>query len=79
MSSDTTTITVIILAGVGLSALAVMLWVVIGWLRRNRRQARLERAFKRARKVVQSGSGIQGTPYSVYGESSWSDRSPYSR
>ncbi len=31
MSSDTATISFIILAGLGLIALAVVLWVVIGW------------------------------------------------
>lgn len=72
MSSDTTAIIFIVLTGAGLIALAGLLWIVIAWRRRNRRQAQLEKGFDRARIVEQTGSGIQGTPYSVYGGSVWS-------
>jgi hypothetical protein len=75
MSGDTTTIAFLIVAGLGLLALAVVLWMVTRHGRRNRRQGRLERGFERARSVAQSGSGVQGTPYTVYGESAWSDDS----
>ena len=72
MSGDTPLIVLTIIAGIGVVALAGVLWVAITW-RRERQKARLERGFERARKVEKSGSGIQGTPYSVYGSSSWSD------
>lgn len=49
MSSDATTITLIVLIGLGLIAL-VVLRIVIG-RRRNRHQARLDRAFERAREA----------------------------
>lgn len=72
MFSDTTTLFVLLVAGLGLFVLAIVLWTLIRHRRRNRRQGRLERGFERARTVARSGSGIQGTPYSVYGESAWS-------
>ncbi len=75
-----TTATVLMsLIGPGLIAFAVVLWFVIGWRRRRRRQARLERGFQRARGVERTGSGIQGTPYSLYGTSSWDDVSRHRR
>ncbi len=40
--------------------------IVLGWRRKTRHQAKLDEAFERARQVRQSGSGIQGTPYSHY-------------
>ena len=61
-----------VLAGAGLIMLAALLWIVIGWRRRTRRQSQLAKGFDRARIVQQTGSGIQGTPYSVYGVSAWS-------
>ena len=73
MSSGTTTIIFILVAGLGLAALAAALWAAIRHRRRGRRQGRLERGFERAREVARSGSGVQGTPYSVYGEAAWSD------
>lgn len=73
MSSNTTTIILLLVAGVGVFVLAGVLWVMIRHGRRHRRQDRLERGFERARRVAQSGSGVQGTPYSLYGESAWSD------
>ncbi len=72
MSGDTPLIVFAIIAAIGLVALAGVLWVATTW-RRERQRARLERGFERARKVEKSGSGIQGTPYSVYGSSSCSD------
>jgi len=73
MSSDTTTIVLLLVAGVGVLVLTSVLWVMIRHGRKHRRQGRLERGFERARRVARSGSGVQGTPYSVYGESAWSD------
>jgi hypothetical protein len=73
MSGGTTTIILILVAGLGLTALAAVLRAAIRNRRRGRRQGRLERGFERAREVARSGSGIQGTPYSVYGEAAWSD------
>ena len=73
MSSDTTTILVYLVAGLGLIALGAVLWLAVRHGRRNRRQSRLERGFERAQTVARSGSGVQGTPYSVYGESAWSN------
>lgn len=59
--SAITVLTVILIAfGLGI-ALALV------WLRRRAQQTRLDEAFQRARKVKRSGSGIQGTPYDVYG------------
>ena len=78
MSSDTTTIIFIILAGLILIALVVR-WIVIGWQRRNRHQARLDRAFERASAVRMTGSGIQGALYHVYGESSRFDNSGHNK
>lgn len=74
MSGDTT-IVLLLAAGLGLFALAAVLWLWLRHWRRNLRQGRLERGFRRARKVAQSGSGVQGTPYSLYAESAWSDES----
>lgn len=74
MSSDTTTIVMLLVAGLGLLVLvAVLLRIALRQGRRQRRQDRLERGFERARTVARSGSGVQGTPYSVYGESAWSN------
>ncbi len=68
-------ITLILLLTASVIFLAVVLWLVFRWLRKSRRQSRLDEAFERARKVRQSGSGLQGKPYNLYGESSWSDQS----
>lgn len=78
MFGDTLTILVVILAGLGLIALAGVLGFVIG-SRRRRQQAHLGKGFERARMVERTGSGIQGTPYSVYGKSSWSGDFPHNR
>ena len=59
--------------GIGIAVLAGLLIAVAGWRRKRRRQARLDLAFSRARTVERTGSGLQGTPYSVYGESAWAD------
>jgi uncharacterized iron-regulated membrane protein len=68
--------TIIVLISLALPVVALAaLWLVIGWWRRKRRQSRLAKAFARARQVRESGSGLQGKPYSLYGESSWSDDS----
>lgn len=72
MSSDASAVMLIVLAGAGLMALAGALGIVIGWRRRKRHQAQLEKGFARARTVAQTGSGVQGTPYSIYGASAWS-------
>tara|TARA_R110001606_G_scaffold324796_1_gene471540 strand:+ start:53 stop:283 length:231 start_codon:yes stop_codon:yes gene_type:complete len=53
--------------------LVLLLGLLRGRKRSRRRQNRLGVAFERARIVERTGSGLQGTPYSVYGESSWSD------
>jgi hypothetical protein len=63
-----------ILIGLGLAVLAVVLWVVLAVRRYRRRQDRLSRGFERAQKASKTGSGIQGKPYSVYGEPSWTDK-----
>ena len=73
------TMLVILAAAVGLAVLAAMLWVFVGWQKKRRRQARLDMAFSRARTVERTGSGLQGTPYSVYGESAWADHTRDSR
>jgi len=73
MSGDTTTISLVLVAGLGFIALAAVPWIAIRHRRKGRRQGRLERGFERAREVARSGSGVQGTPYTVYGESAWSD------
>ncbi len=66
----TTTITFIAVALVVLllpvAALVVALRIVLGWRRKTRHQAKLDEAFERTRQARQSGSGIQGTPYSHY-------------
>ena len=73
MFHDTTTFILLLVAGMGVFVLAGVLWIMIRHGRRYRRQDRLERGFERARRVARSGSGVQGTPYSLYGESAWSD------
>lgn len=66
-------------AALALVFLAGALRFTLGRKRSRRRQYRLGLAFERARIVGRTGSGLQGTPYSVYGESSWSDYSDSSR
>lgn len=73
MSDDA--IAVILLFSVGLVFLAAVLWLVFRWQRKSRQQSRLNEAFDRARKVRQSGGGLQGQPYNPYSESSWTDHS----
>ena len=63
-----------ILIGLGLVALAVALWIALLIRSNKRRQDRLARGFERAQKASKTGSGIQGKPYSVYGEPSWTDK-----
>ena len=70
----TTSLAVTILTGLGLVALAIALWIAFRIRRHKRRQASLSRGFERAQKASKTGSGIQGKPYSVYGEPSWSDK-----
>ena len=41
--------------------------------RERRRQQRLNAAFERAKRVAYCGTGEQGQPYSVYGQSAWTD------
>ena len=63
--------TTIILIAVALMALGLpvaALRIVLGWRRKMRHQAKLDEAFERARQVRQSGSGIQGMPYSHYSD-----------
>ena len=62
----TTTIIFIAVALVVLLLPVAALRIVLGWRRKTRHQAKLDEAFERARQVRQSGSGIQGTPYSHY-------------
>ena len=66
----TTTITFVAVALVvsllPVAALVVALRIVLGWRRKTRHQAKLDEAFERTRLGRQSGSGIQGTPYSHY-------------
>lgn len=66
-----------------IAAVALGLVLLIGALRgrkrSRRRQDRLGLAFERARIVSRSGSGLQGTPYSMYGESSWSSHTNLDR
>jgi hypothetical protein len=65
------TITVALIALFGVAVFLVVSAGALGffWLRRRYQQTRLDQAFQRARRVRQSGSGVQGTPYSVYGDS----------
>ncbi|MEX2615066.1 MAG: hypothetical protein WD767_03120 [Alphaproteobacteria bacterium] len=66
-----------------IAVVALCLVLLIGALRgrkrSRRRQDRLGLAFERARIVARSGSGLQGTPYSMYGESSWSNHTNLDR
>ena len=71
--------TTFVVAGLGLIALAAIIRLVVSWRRHKQHSARLQDAFERAREVGRSGSGIQGKPYSVYGETSWQDDSRSSR
>lgn len=61
-----TTIIIIAVAVVVLFLPVAALRIVLGWRRKMRHQAKLDEAFERARQVRQSGSGIQGMPYSHY-------------
>lgn len=74
-----TTIGYIIGIAIGAALLVALAWGVISWRRKQRRQARLDIAFARARTVGQTGSGLQGTPYSVYAESAWADHTKEGR
>jgi hypothetical protein len=74
MFGVTATTSFMIFVGLGLITLVAVSWIVIGWQRKKRRQAKLARGFERARKAAKTGSGIQGKPYSIYGEPSWSDK-----
>lgn len=53
--------------------LAVVAWFVLAWREKRRRRSRLDRAFTRGRLVQRTGTGVQGKPYSVYGEIFWAD------
>lgn len=70
-----------LVAAVALTLLfvAVALRFTLGRKRFRRQQDKLGIAFDRARIVGRTGSGLQGTPYSICGESSWSDYSDKSR
>lgn len=73
--------TFIIYGLIAVAALAVvfLLGALRGRKRSRRRQDRLGLAFERARIVSRSGSGLQGTPYSLYGESSWTSHTNQDR
>lgn len=66
---------VILVSVAGLSVLAVGAWLVLAWRDRRQRRSRLDRAFARGRLVQRTGTGVQGKPYSLYGEIFWSDDS----
>ena len=53
---------------------AIVLALFVYGQRKKRHQDRLDDAFERARMVQRSGSGVQGKPYSLYGDSSWSEQ-----
>ena len=62
-----------IVIGVAVVVLAVFGLVYL-WARsrsERRRQARLDIAFERAQAVRTRGSGLQGSPYSLYAEPVW--------
>ncbi len=61
----TTTIIFIAVALVVLLLPVAALRIVLGRRRKTQHQAKLDKAFERARQV-RRGSGIQGTPYSHY-------------
>lgn len=75
MLGDVTAIIYLIFAGLSLLGLIAAFALVAAARRRKRRQERLEIAFERSRRVNLSGSGIQGKPYSVYSEPSWTEKS----
>lgn len=79
MLGATTSTAIVIILGLGLIALAAAVWLIITMQRSKRRQDRLSRGFERAQKASKTGSGIQGKPYSVYGEPSWTDKINKSR
>ena len=66
-------IRIVLVSIAGLSILAVVAWFVLAWRERKRRRSRLDRAFTRGRLVQRTGTGVQGKPYSVYGEIFWTD------
>lgn len=67
MLSETTIASLISLAVAAVLLSAGALLIVMNH-RRRRNQLRLDQALKRARKVRQTGSGLQGTPYDIYGD-----------
>lgn len=75
MMKDLMMLLFITVAGLGVLALIAGLWLLLGQRRKRRHQNRLDIAFERARTVERTGSGLQGMPYSVYGESAWADHS----
>jgi hypothetical protein len=79
MMGDMVTVGTILALVFGAAVLVALLWSLISWRRQRERQARLDTAFQRSRKVSQSGSGLQGTPYSVYGEAAWHDHTTENR
>ena len=64
------------IAVLGVAAFAVTCIVFAAARARNdrRRQGRLSIAFERAQAVGTRGSGLQGSPYSVYVEPVWTVR-----
>ncbi len=66
------------IAVLGVAAVVfAMTWIIFAATRaRNdrRRQDRLSTAFERAQAVRTRGSGLQGSPYSVYAEPVWTVR-----
>jgi len=59
--------------------LVFLLGALRGRKRSRQRQDRLGLAFDRARIISRAGNSLQGAPYSIYGESSWSSHTNQDR
>ena len=57
--------------GVAVFALVVAFLAAAKLRTYRRRQSRLSGAFERAQAVRTRGSGLQGSPYSIYAEPAW--------
>lgn len=65
--------TAVLISIVGFAVGAMLLALFVYRQRKRLHQERLDGAFERARLVQHNGNGVQGKPYSLYGDSSWTD------
>lgn len=68
---DSELVPLIAVGAVLVGAAGALVWALANLARKRRRQHRLDRSFKRARRVRESGTGEQGRPYSIYTDHVW--------